>query len=88
MDALQRWAGERVRLNLRDSLELRIDLILDGIRTRPPRLAPGPQGAERRRSPLHRASLTTGPTRTGHRATSTTPPGPGTDPLPLVFTPS
>jgi AcrR family transcriptional regulator len=35
MDALQRWAAERGRLNLRDSLELRIDLILDGIRRRP-----------------------------------------------------
>ena len=51
MDALQRWAGERVGLNLRDSLELRFDLILDGIRTRPPRLAPGPPGAGRRRRP-------------------------------------
>jgi AcrR family transcriptional regulator len=35
MDALQRWAGNRVRLNLRDSLQLRIDLVLDGLRTRP-----------------------------------------------------
>jgi AcrR family transcriptional regulator len=35
MDALQRWAGDRARLSLRDSLQLRIDLVLDGLRTRP-----------------------------------------------------
>jgi AcrR family transcriptional regulator len=35
MDALQRWASERTRVGLRDSLQLRIDLVLDGLRTRP-----------------------------------------------------
>jgi AcrR family transcriptional regulator len=35
MDALQRWADDRARLSLRDSLELRIDLVLDSVRTRP-----------------------------------------------------
>jgi AcrR family transcriptional regulator len=36
MDALQRWAGGRDRRKLRDSLQLRIELVLDGVRTRPP----------------------------------------------------
>jgi AcrR family transcriptional regulator len=35
MDALQRWASDRARRNLRDSLDLRMDLVLDGIRTQP-----------------------------------------------------
>jgi hypothetical protein len=35
MDALQRWAGDRARRSLRDSLQMRMDLVLDGIRTRP-----------------------------------------------------
>jgi hypothetical protein len=34
MDALQRWAGDRARLNLSDNLQLRIELVLDGLRTR------------------------------------------------------
>jgi AcrR family transcriptional regulator len=33
MDALQRWAGERARSELAESLRLRIDLVLDGLRT-------------------------------------------------------
>jgi AcrR family transcriptional regulator len=35
MDALQRWATERSPMSLRDGLQLRIDLILDGLRSRP-----------------------------------------------------
>jgi AcrR family transcriptional regulator len=33
MDALQRWASDRCQMSLRDGLQLRIDLVLDGIRT-------------------------------------------------------
>jgi AcrR family transcriptional regulator len=33
MDALHRWAGDRSRLSLRESLDLRIELVLTGIRT-------------------------------------------------------
>jgi hypothetical protein len=35
MDALQRWASDRSQLSLRDELQLRIDLVLDGLRSRP-----------------------------------------------------
>jgi AcrR family transcriptional regulator len=35
MDALQRWVSGRTRQTLRDSLQLRIELVLDGLRTRP-----------------------------------------------------
>jgi AcrR family transcriptional regulator len=35
MDALQRWASDRSQMGLRDALQLRIDLILDGLRSRP-----------------------------------------------------
>jgi AcrR family transcriptional regulator len=34
MDALQRWASDRSQMSLRDGLQLRIDLVLDGLRTR------------------------------------------------------
>jgi AcrR family transcriptional regulator len=34
MDALGRWAGDRGDLDLRTSLQLRIELVLDGLRTR------------------------------------------------------
>jgi hypothetical protein len=40
MDALQRWASERSRLPLRHSLQLRVDLVLDGLRTRPTSTGP------------------------------------------------
>ncbi len=33
MDALQRWAGDRGNRGLRERLQLRIDLVLDGLRT-------------------------------------------------------
>jgi AcrR family transcriptional regulator len=52
MDALQRWAGDSGSRSLRDSLQLRIDLVLDGIRTRPPstlrRQSPGGRGSRSR----------------------------------------
>ena len=46
MDALQRWAGDRSTLSLHDSLQLRIDLVLDGLRTRVP--VPVPREEPRR----------------------------------------
>jgi AcrR family transcriptional regulator len=49
MDALQRWAGDSSARSLRDRLQLRIDLVLDAIRTRP-------SSALRRRDPAGPAS--------------------------------
>jgi hypothetical protein len=48
MDALQRWVSGRTSQDLRDSLELRIELILDGLRTEgPPSVGRAPRRARR-----------------------------------------